>query len=451
MPKGVYSWHDIGELVKNPHKIGWLVGMNDLLPIHSEWVHYIHDSKGVDVGLMASRGSFKTSSLSEIGILYRWMRDPEETIAVVRKSYTNAADVVKAIMGMAESPAIYELLRCCWFMDQNGNVPNNATWKFTTRKDGKLDLSVRKKHTPESSIEAYGINSNFTGKHVKFCLMDDVFTQEDRLYTAEREFSKVIVAELRSNIVNRDGYSAIIGTPYHKLDGWSVLEQAGLPIKKYPYTMLPFISEESIAEARASQPESLFRCNYALDFMSETDHIFQDPRKAEWDRRNVTDIKAHIDAAYSADGDFCALSIVGRLPNDKLCVVGWIEKVHIKDWIPYIYEKLAQYNCHTLYAETNGDHALFLDTFNAHPLAKTYSIWTTGYVEKQNKVIKISTVLYEAWTKLAFAPETDPAYLEQILDFTENSKDHDDSADSLSSLLREGNYVSGGGWMDLYR
>ena len=442
MAKSVFSWADIAELVKWPHKIGWLVNMPDLLPIHSEWIHYIHDSKAIDVGLMASRGSFKTSSLSEIGIIYRWMRNPEETTAIVRKSYTNAADVVKAVMGMAESPAIYELLRACWFMDANGNIPDSASWKFSTRKDGRLDLSVRTKHTPEPTLEAYGINSNFTGKHVSFCLMDDVFTQEDRLYTAEREFSKVIVAELRSNIVNRNGYSAIIGTPYHKDDGWRVLAESGLQIKKYPYTVLPFISAESIAEARASQPESLFECNYNLNFMSDADHIFTDPHKEQWDRRNITDVKAHIDAAYSSDGDFCALSIVGRLPNNKLAAVGWIKQIHVKDWIPFIYEKLSQYNCHTLYAEQNSDKGLLLDTLNAHPLSETYNIWTTGYAETQNKVIKISSILYEGWHRIAFAPETDPAYLEQILDFTENTKEHDDAADSLASLLREGKYIT---------
>lgn len=451
MPKGIYSWSDIEELIKNPHKIGWLVGMNDLLPIHSEWIHYIHDSVGKDVALQASRCSYKTSALSEIGILYRWMRNPEEVIAVVRKSYGNAADVLKAILGMAESPAIHELLRCCWFMDSKGNVPNDADWHFSIRKEGKLDISCRKKHTPEPSLSAFGLNSNLTGLHTDFILADDIVTNLDRFYLSERDFTKAICAEIRSNIVKRDGYTAIIGTPYHRDDLWSDLERSGLAIKKYPYTMLPFISDESIAEARASQPESLFQCNYALNHMSDADHIFNEPRTADWDRRNVKDIKAHVDAAYSSDGDYCALSIVGRLPNDKLCVVGWIEKVHVKDWIPFIYEKLAQYSCHTLFAEQNSDKGLFLDSFNAHPLSKTYNIWTTGYVESQNKVIKISTVLYEAWTRIAFAPETDPNYLEQILDFTETTKEHDDSVDSLASLLREGCYVAGNSYLELYK
>ena len=50
-----------------------------------------------------------------------------------------------------------------------------------------------------------------------------------------------------------------------------------------------------------------------------------------------------------------------------------------------------------------------------------------------------------------FAEEGDPMYLEQILSWNEKDKTcHNDAVDSLSSLYREGGYVSMTNSMNLY-
>ena len=53
-----------------------------------------------------------------------------------------------------------------------------------------------------------------------------------------------------------------------------------------------------------------------------------------------------------------------------------------------------------------------------------------------NKYIKISTHLKGRWADVVFIKETDKEYINQILDYTENSS-HDDAPDSLASLIRE--------------
>jgi len=452
LAKSLYSWDIVKAIAEQPHLLGVLAGKNLLTEQHSEWIHWIHDTHE-DRGLMASRGSYKTTSISEIGTIYRLMRDPEETIAIVRKNYTLAADVVKAIMNIMESPAIKQLLTFCWFADPSGNVPAKAEWHFNVRKEGKLNLSIRKNHTPENSIEAIGLDGNLTGKHFRFCLMDDVTTFSDRLYTAEREYTKMIVAEIRSNIVNRDGNSAVIGTPWHKDDVFSMLARSGMPIQKYPYTVLPFITEEHIKEARASQTAPMFACNYMLEFTNTEDQLFVDPYMGTWDRARVYEVVAHLDAAYGGD-DFCALTIAGRLPGGKLNAVGWISKTHVKDWIPFVFQKMGMYGAHKIYMETNSDKGLILDYMTDHPTAQSYSIWPEPYAESMNKQLKISSVLFEKWHDIQFAEETDPAYLEQITDWSENVKagEHDDAPDSLASILYQAGFSAGGGnYMNLYR
>ena len=53
-----------------------------------------------------------------------------------------------------------------------------------------------------------------------------------------------------------------------------------------------------------------------------------------------------------------------------------------------------------------------------------------------NKHVKITTYLYKHWNNIYWHSETDPDYLNQILDYTEEAE-HDDAPDSASSLCRK--------------
>lgn len=446
--KSAFTWEDIALLKKYPHLIGHMAGMKDLTPLHSKWIKDIHDAK-TDKALMASRSSYKTSSISIIGSVYRLMWNPDQTIFIIRKSYSAAAEVVKAILNVMESPAIYALLLHCWFADENNNIPNKAFWKFSVRKDGQLNLSIRKTHSPESNITAIGLDSSITGKHCDFALLDDFVTFQDRLYKAEREYTKTILGEIRANIVKKTGYSAMIGTKWHEQDAWKDIEVEGIQIDKYPYQMLSFISEEEIAKARKTQTPALFACNYELSWESGEDMIFSEPNKGVWDRRNVTDIAAHIDAAYGGK-DTCALSIAGRLPDKKFCVVGFVFHGHVKDWIPTIIQKMQIYGARRLYAENNADKGYTLDMIKAHPLADTYDFWTTSYVENTHKQTKIATVLFDVWNKIEFDEGTEDEYLDQITSWNETTREGDDCPDSLASLMREARFASNANYMNLY-
>ena len=53
-----------------------------------------------------------------------------------------------------------------------------------------------------------------------------------------------------------------------------------------------------------------------------------------------------------------------------------------------------------------------------------------------NKFVKISTYLRSNWKNIAWLEDTDPEYINEILDYSEFAE-HDDSPDSAASILRK--------------
>ena len=58
------------------------------------------------------------------------------------------------------------------------------------------------------------------------------------------------------------------------------------------------------------------------------------------------------------------------------------------------------------------------------------------YSESMNKFLKISTHLRSNWKNIIWLEDTDPEYINEILDYSEFAE-HDDSPDSAASLLRK--------------
>lgn len=450
MAKSIFTWNDIRKIYAHPHLLGQLCGMKDLTELHSDWIKYIHDSK-TDVALQASRGSFKSSSIDIIGIMYRLLRDPDETICLVRKNYTKAAEMVRMIMNLMESPIIHELFRFAWFASNTGDINTKDDWKFSTRKEGKIDLSNRKSHSPECSVEAVGMDTSTVGTHVDFCLMDDIVSVKDRLYTSERAYTAIMASELRGNIVKKTGYAAIIGTPYHREDYFSNLEAEGVPIRKYPYQVLPFISPEAIEKARSMMTPAYFSCNYELVHTNSNDMPFNNPVMGVWDRTKAKNILCHVDASYGGL-DSTAITIMGDIDNGKICAVGFLRHEHIEDLIPFILQQCGLYNARRLCAEDNADKGFVIKLIQGHPLSVAYKVWCEGYTEHTNKQVKISTILYQKWGNIVWDEvHTDEEYMNQILDWTEVSKDRDDAPDSASACIREAGFSVDTDWRNLYK
>ena len=95
-----------------------------------------------------------------------------------------------------------------------------------------------------------------------------------------------------------------------------------------------------------------------------------------------------------------------------------------------VYNLWESYRCGTVYTEKNADKGYLAKNLNGLDIpAETYH-------EKQNKHLKISTILKKNWKKIHWIPETDPEYLLQITEYSGEQSPHDDAPDSAASLIR---------------
>lgn len=409
-------------VIEYPHYLGWLIGKDKLNPLHSEWIKYCWDSNGPRA-LQAFRGGYKSTSIDVVGTIRWWLMQPNDRIALIRKSFNDSSTVVTAVRQAMELPQVKELFKVA-----HGFYP-----KAITAKDGKLRYNFKTTITPEVSLTAHGIDSSLTGMHYDKLICDDIITLKDRVSKAERERTKEIVNELATNIIDPGKGSLWIGTPWHKDDAWNEINKFA-DIAMYPISQFNFLGEEAVEAKKRTTTPFLFSANYELEIKRDETSLFSEPKMAEgWDYTKRS--YAHIDCAY--DGNhYCALTIVSPLDNDdssearKFQAVGFTYPGNCKAWANEVMRLCRKYKARFLLNETNPDKGYF-----ANQMEKL-GVRTKTYAEKENKHIKISTNLYEYWDEIYWSPDTDPEYLNQIIDYREGSEP-DDAPDSCASLLRE--------------
>jgi hypothetical protein len=432
MAKNIYDWSHLRKIKQTPHLLGHLCGKTKLTQLHSDWIRYTWDSK-VDVGLMGHRGSYKSTSVLEIGALYYLLFHPNARLFIVRKTYTQAASEVRTISQMMQSDMIEPLFRLAW----------GEKWKFSMLRDGMFEVSAKKEKTKEPSVLALGLDSALVSLHTPDVIIcDDFIDLNDRISEAERERTKMIIREIRTNIIDPGGHCILNGTPWARHDAWDDLEHPedgskGIEIRRYPVSSTGLLTPEEIAEKKSKTTPTLYAINYDLKFESEEGMLFSDPHMGEWHDDNI-EIKAHIDAAYKGD-HYCALTIIGKQRNGRLNVVGFSSPGNIKDWTDFIIGKLIKYKVKELYAEDNADRGYTTDTFDMHPALQHAGIWVQDYHELEKKHVKIITYVGEAFKQIEFAKESSADYMEQIVDWREGVEP-DDGIDSLASILCQGGY-----------
>lgn len=404
------------ELIRdNPHALGWIAGRTKLTKLHSEWIKYIWCS-GKSVALMAHRGSYKSTAIVCVGAVWYMLFNPDARIAIVRKTYADAVDATATIAKIMEMPAIREL-----FKFAQGEYPD-----FTKKREGAISFTFKKTVTPEGSVTAFGLNSPITGRHFDIIICDDISTLKDRLYRAEREFTKNMWRELCTNIIDRGKPCCYIGTPWAK-DG---VEEIIPKPKKYSIYDCDLITPEELETIRSSTTPSLYSANYELEFVSSEDALFNDPVTDDWRTNDIEIVRAHIDSAYGG-GDFNALTIAAKRKDGMIQVVGFTYKGSIAECIDDIADKCKLYRVKKIFTEKQSDRGW------TAKMLRDKGLIVNEYDENLKKEHKIATYVYEQWPKLLWAPETDDEYLSQIVDWTAESKNHDDAPDSLASLCRQ--------------
>ena len=136
---------------------------------------------------------------------------------------------------------------------------------------------------------------------------------------------------------------------------------------------------------------------------------------------------AHIDAAYGGE-DFTALTC-GRRIGDTLYLYGRLWRAHVDTVMDAALADVSRLLCGPIYVETNGDKGyLGRELRNRGAAVRMYQ-------EHQNKYLKISTLLRKWWGNVVFLSGTDPEYIAQIMDYTEEAE-HDDAPDSAACVCR---------------
>jgi hypothetical protein len=409
-----------------PHALGRMLGFKELTPLHGQWINDMWKSPKKINALMAARNSYKTSSVIITGIVRALLMRPNIHIGLIRKTYSTAGRVCRAIGNAFETEAVRQLYGRFY-----GVYP-----EFAERSESRLTLNLKNRLTqgrnlaPEANLQTYGIGSSITGDHLDIIVIDDIITMEDRVSAAEREKTKFYLQEVFANILKAKGKSKIIvtGTPWHIHDAWEyIIPQAG-GVDKYPVDALPFMQTEDVAEARRRLSPALDAINYKLELIQDEGLIFTEPARGAWEAGKPPLI--HVDAAYGGS-DTNAITI-----TDGKHVHGILREGTVAKYVTMINDTAVKFGARHGYCENNGDKGWLARDLNADSAARGLPVSWHTYHEYRNKIVKIQTELYPRWREIIVTPDTDTAYVEQILYWSAEGSGHDDAPDSAASALR---------------
>lgn len=397
-------------LWNEPYKIGHWVGFKDLTTLHNEWLRSFLYADA-DQTLLAHRGSYKTTDLSLFLAIHTVIK-PNENVMFFRKTDDDVTEVLTQSQKILKSGAMQSVVRDLYGTELELIKENNS--------EIHTNLSTSTKGV--SQVVGLGIGTSITGKHADIVVTDDIVNLKDRISKAERERTKIQYMELQ-NICNRGGRFINTGTPWHKEDAISIMPN----VRKYDCYSTGLIKRDKLEELRQSMSDSLFAANYELKHIADKDAMFKEPKFTD-EKELIYNGVAHIDAAYDgADGT--AYTIFHKIPDGRIIGFGKHWDKHVDDCLSEIGVYHKMFRAGSISCEKNADKGYLAKELRG----LGYSV--KPYDESMNKFVKISTYLRSNWKNIVWLEDTDPEYINEILDYSEHAE-HDDSPDSAASLLR---------------
>lgn len=397
-------------LLKYPYRLGHMLGFNNLTELHNNWILDFIKGKE-DYTLLAHRGSYKTTCIS-IALAILIFLFPDLDIIFIRKT----DDDVKAVTNQ-----VSKILKSGHFKYLS-IVIYGCSFHLTTESAFEISTSLRDSIKGVSQLVSLGVKTSITGKHADVIFTDDIVNLKDRVSKAERDLIKTSYMELE-NVKNEDGRIINTGTPWHKEDAISTMPNKHV----YDCYSTGLITRDKLEKKRKSMTPSLFSANYELKHIADEDALFTN---AKFTNKidDIYDGICHIDASYGG-ADSTAFTIIKKIDN-RFIVFGKKFDKHVDDCLNEIYMLQERYRAGTIHCENNADKGYLKKEIQNN------NKQVRGYHESMNKYIKISSYLYKEWDNVFFLEDTDPNYINQILDYTE-SAEHDDCPDSLASLIRQ--------------
>lgn len=407
------------KLIKyNPVKIARLVGFKDMTDLHNKWLRemiFEHDDKTI----LAHRGSYKTSCLS-VAIALLMVLYPKKHIIFLRKTDDDVIEVIKQVANILSTPVFLRIVKELYDIEL----------QFTEKSSFKINTNLSITTKGAVQLLGIGIGGSLTGKHADIVITDDIVNIKDRISRADREKTKLIYMELQ-NVKNRGGRILNTGTPWHKEDAISTMPN----VETYDCYSTGLIDRKTLEQIRSKMTPSLFAANYEMKHIADADALFKNPVFFD-DEKLLFNGISHIDASYGGEDGTAYTNIKEK--DGLYYVLGKRWDKHVDDCLNEIYLYQAKYRTGTIHCEKNGDKGYLKKEIQEDGLL------CSGYNEKMNKYVKITTYLRSNWDKIRFHVDSDPEYINEILDYTENAA-HDDAPDSLASILR--NMTSKGKWI----
>lgn len=397
-------------LWNEPYKIGHWVGFKDLTTLHNEWLRSFLYADA-DQTLLAHRGSYKTTDLSLFLAIHTVIK-PNENVMFFRKTDDDVTEVLTQSQKILKSGAMQSVVRDLYGTELELMKENNS----------EIHTNLCTSTKGVSQVVGLGIGTSITGKHADIVVTDDIVNLKDRISKAERERTKIQYMEIQ-NICNRGGRFINTGTPWHKEDAISIMPN----VRKYDCYSTGLIKRDKLEELRQSMSDSLFAANYELKHIADKDAMFKEPKFTD-EKELIYNGVAHIDAAYDgADGT--AYTIFHKISDGRIVGFGKRWDKHVDDCLSEIGVYHKMFRAGSISCEKNADKGYLAKELRG----LGYSV--NPYDESMNKFVKISTYLRSNWKNIVWLEDTDPEYINEILDYSEHAE-HDDSPDSAASLLR---------------
>lgn len=414
--------HLLDRCKNQAHLIGHLVGFKDLTKLHAKWIYNFWKAGRKPYVLMAHRASYKTSCVQLFIAMFVLLK-PTKSLFYVRKTDTNAKEVLKGVSTILQMPEFQALSQILY--GKGFNLTKNTANELDT------DIAPSGYEKKTVQVQAFGLDGKITGKHCDELIVDDIVDRTDRQSASVREHTKDIWRELHANILKKDGSCIAIGTPWSEGDCFSIMP----PADKYDCYSTGILSKQQIESVKHDTTKALFAANYELKFVADEDAIFSD-YKVLYDSDigyNLTGadiIKngiCHIDAAYFG-GDTTAFTILKRTPDGRYLVFGKMWDKHVQVCLGEILKLKEKYCAGSLYLETNGDKGYLAQEL------REQGVRCLTYHERRNKEEKITNVLLPKWDNIYFIQDCDINYINQIMTYSPYCE-HDDCVDSLASIV----------------
>ena len=403
-------------LTRHPERFGHMVGFGRLKDLHGQWMRKMLAGDG-DMTLQGHRGSYKTTCLSIVLALMIVLL-PNKRILFARKTDDDVKEIIAQVRKILTAPQLAYFVQVIY----------GVSLKLTADNAMEISTNLTTDARGTSQLVGLGIGGSITGKHFDFIFTDDIINIKDRKSKAERERTKLIYQELL-NIRNPGGRIINTGTPWHKEDAFCLMPEA----EKWDCYSTGILSKEEIEDLRKSMAPSLFAANYELVHIAAPVFITAQTAVETLKRDDAVpedllrDGIAHIDAAYGGE-DYTAFTC-GKRIGGKLYMYGRMWPKHVDTVLDFCLSEVRRLKCGSVWCEKNADKG-----YLAREIANRGQP-ASPYTEKENKYVKISTFLRKWWQDIRWLEGTDTAYINQILNYTEDAE-HDDAPDSAACCCR---------------